>query len=428
MTDTWTRLRDGLAALGSAGELTPRSGRVGAALALLGPAADGDAELVLTRRHEGLAHHPGQIAFPGGRVEPGETVQQAALREAAEEVALEPTTVDVLGALPAFYIPPSRFWLQVVVGRWREPHPLVPAEAEVDKILHVRLATLREEPRWRMVRLSARGDSWAWDLPGGHLLWGATAMVTAVLLGLVDPGWSRGRTPSSLEPDREVRPWLFAGTTGPPRPPRLPGVPEVELSSLAVDPPATVDAHAVARAGILAATAVRQLLPSPGTARVIVLAGPGATGAVGVELAGALASSGVDVLVVSVDGGPPTATAPVDHSSERFSGRLPPGDLVVDALVGRGLRGALHGAALDAVLALRDVEVPVVAVDLPSGLHPSEGLVGDTVTADVTLALGVPAEGLFRPGLAPYIGDLYLVGAGGEGIDPLVRVVNERAA
>jgi hypothetical protein len=61
----------------------------------------------------------------------------------------------------------------------------------------------------------------------------------------------------------------------------------------------------------------------------------------------------------------------------------------------------------------------IVAVDLPSGISPQQGFVGDAVTADVTVSLGPPWAGVFLPGLAPFIGDLHAVGAGGE----LIRLV-----
>lgn len=191
-------LRGLLARVSQAGAPPPGMVRQAAALALLGPAIDGDRTLVYTRRRDDLRSHPGQVSFPGGRIDPGETVEQAALREAAEEVALDPATVTTLGRLPAFYIPPSRFWLTTVVARWDVPHPLTAAEAEVGEVLVVRLSTLLDERRWRGVRLRDRGWSWGWQLDPRHLLWGATGFATTALLDLLAPGWSGGRRPDEL--------------------------------------------------------------------------------------------------------------------------------------------------------------------------------------------------------------------------------------
>lgn len=199
--DAWARIP-------GAGDREPPAfrGRLGAALALLSDTA-GDIGLVYTRRREDLTNHPGQISFPGGRVEPGERVEEAAVREATEEIGLDPATVTVLGTLEAFYIPPSRFWLSTVVARWDRPHPLVPAEREVAEVLHVSSAMLVDPAAWRAVRLVARGGwSWAWQLDDRHLLWGATAIATAEVLDLCNPGWRRGVTAEDLAGTREVRP------------------------------------------------------------------------------------------------------------------------------------------------------------------------------------------------------------------------------
>lgn len=187
-------------------------GRQAAVLVLLSDAADrgGDAaddeavEVVYIRRCDHLDHHPGQIAFPGGRLDRGESVIDAALREAAEEVALEPETAELLGRLPALFVPPSGFWLQPVVARWRTPHPLVPAEDEVTEILRVPHGVLTDAANWRVVRLPNRGAGWAWTLAQGRLLWGATAAVTVTLLDVVEPGWRDGLDAESLGPVREV--------------------------------------------------------------------------------------------------------------------------------------------------------------------------------------------------------------------------------
>jgi 8-oxo-dGTP pyrophosphatase MutT (NUDIX family) len=231
--DAWSRIRGGLARQPPSLTASPCGGRLGAALALIGDVGDGDLELVYTRRRDDLANHAGQISFPGGRAELGERVEEAAVREAVEEIGLEPTTVTVLGRLPAFYIPPSRYWLQTVVARWKQPHPLMPAEAEVAEVLRVRASTLCDPDLWRVVRLPTAGWSWAWQLSSTHLLWGATAIVTVALLDMMNPGWRRGTQAADLAKRREARPWKLDTRAVPYLgSPRLPGVPEVPVDAV----------------------------------------------------------------------------------------------------------------------------------------------------------------------------------------------------
>lgn len=417
--DPWQRLRRALESLDPA-PVDAARGRVGAALALLSDPGDGDLEIVFTRRRDDLSHHPGQVSFPGGRVDTGESVADAALREAVEEVAVDPDTVELIGALPAGYIPPSRFWFQVVVGRWHAPHRLVPAEAEVAEVLTARLSRLRDAETWRVVRLSARGVSWAWQLDEHHLLWGATAMATSELLAILDPGWHRGLEPAALAPEREARPWVPARYHVPrPGPARLPGVEEVPLPAASPEPGGDLSAGAVRAAGAAVADAVGRL----GVHRVLVLAGAGGDGAVGLATARVLGGGGHDVEVV-LSAPPDTMRAPARRELDALEAsvagrRLPPADVLVDALVGRGLTGPLERSALEVVLAMRHHVAPVVSVDLPTGIDPADGLVGDCVAADVTVAIGGLSTGLLGPGLGPFVGDLYLAP-----LDrPLVRMV-----
>lgn len=434
--DVWTRLTR---ALGDQPRETlepPQGGRLAAVLVLLADTGrSGDPEVVYTRRRDDLATHPGQISFPGGRVDAGETVEQAALREAEEEVGLDRSSVELLGRLPAFYIPPSRFWVQPIVARWRAPHPLQPGEAEVAAVLRLPMSVLRDAAAWRVVRLPTVAHSWAWQLDDRNLLWGATALVTAALLGMIDPQWHGGADPATFGGEKEVRPWETPTRATPfGGPALLWGVAERSVTAVGVRDPAgeSPQASAVAAGGEAVAAAVARLGERTGSGRVLVLAGGGGTGAVGLDAARRLRDAGRDVYVV-LDRPPerlgPLAASgrdPVADVTGVFDGGLPDAHVVVDALVGTGLAGPLSGSALEMVLALRLHDVPVLAVDLPSGLDPTRGLVGECVPADVTVALGGPPPGVLQPGMGPFVGDLYVAGMTGAG-DPLVRLVPDIA-
>ena len=391
--DVIPTLTAALAALPEDTLVTPEADRVGAALVIVEPRDDGETTIVYTRRRDDLRSHPGQISFPGGRVDPGETVEQAAVREANEEVGLDPAGVELLGRLPAFYIPPSRFWLQAVVAYWRDPHALRAAEAEVAAVLHVPLSRLRSEEARRVVRLSSAGWSWAWDLGDGHLLWGATAILTTVILGLVDPGWNAGAAPADFA-HREVRPWereLRAVDLR--RAARIPAAAQIAAEALAqgAPAPASVTPDRRDRAAEAIADAVMAVAPE---GAVTVLVGTGGTGAVGEVAARKLRELGRSVEVSTPDGVTPEA--------------LSRAAVIVDALLGSGFQPPLRGAPARVISALRMHFKPVVSVDLPSGLDRTGGLVGEVVTADVTVALGGVAPGLLLPGLAPFVGDLYV--------------------
>lgn len=160
--------------------------RSAAGLLLLFP-IDDRPHLVLTVRSDRV-RHGGQVSLPGGVVEPGESVEQAALREAREEVAFSAADVRVLGALTPLDIPVSGFRLHPVVAALDRRPSLRPSDEEVARILEIPVSTLLD-PATVERRPMKRGDL-ELDVPAfvaqGAVVWGATAMVLAEFLALID--------------------------------------------------------------------------------------------------------------------------------------------------------------------------------------------------------------------------------------------------
>ena len=146
------------------------------------------AHIILTVRADGL-RHGGQVSLPGGVVDPGETFEQAALREAHEEVALPLEDVHVLGALTPLDIPVSGFRLHPIVAM-RASRPLLTAsDSEVARILEVSVDDLLDAGHF--VTTQRQRDGVSLTVPAFRIanveIWGATAMVLAEFLALL--GW-----------------------------------------------------------------------------------------------------------------------------------------------------------------------------------------------------------------------------------------------
>ena len=169
----------------AAGEY-PADTRTAAALLLLYPLGSGVA-VPLTVRGRGLARHAGQISLPGGAADPGETLAQAALREASEEIGVDPSSVRVLGELTPVHVIVSGFTLHPVVGVSEQRPDFIAAPHEVEEILEVSLDDLRDASRIRQgirIREGVAVEYPYFDLLG-HQVWGATAMVLGEFICLL---------------------------------------------------------------------------------------------------------------------------------------------------------------------------------------------------------------------------------------------------
>jgi 8-oxo-dGTP pyrophosphatase MutT (NUDIX family) len=199
-------VRSALAALGPARpsrrvvvQGLPSPGRSSAVLAPIydAPTADGSvgAHVVLTRRTWGLRTHSGEVSFPGGRVEDGESPVDGARREAKEEIGLDPSLVEIVGELDHLATVSSGAEIVPFVGALPGRPDTTPSPIEVEAVLHVSLAELLDPAIFREE---------IWTFPGGHdqpitffelvgdTVWGATASLLRQLLGIVTGTLGRG--------------------------------------------------------------------------------------------------------------------------------------------------------------------------------------------------------------------------------------------
>ncbi|GAA1570285.1 CoA pyrophosphatase [Dactylosporangium maewongense] len=163
--------------------------RQSAVLVLFGEQEESGPDILMLQRAATMRNHAGQPAFPGGAVDPTDADTIAcALREAEEEVGLDPASVEVITTLPTLWIPVSNFLVTPVVAWWRSPHLVGPADpAEVARVERLPIRDLVDPAN----RLRVRHPS-GWIGPAFRihdmLVWGFTAGVVSTLLEL--GGWA----------------------------------------------------------------------------------------------------------------------------------------------------------------------------------------------------------------------------------------------
>ena len=169
-------------------EVPDESTREAAVLVLFG-SRDDFGEVVIIERATHLKAHPGQPAFPGGRVEEGDlSLSQTALREAREEIGLDPNSVEILGELPQLWIPPSNFKVTPVLAWWHTPHELNQIDAnEVQAVHRISLNDLINPANRMRVRHQNGSFGPGFDV-ASMLIWGFTGGLISRLMDIA--GWA----------------------------------------------------------------------------------------------------------------------------------------------------------------------------------------------------------------------------------------------
>ena len=151
----------------------------GAVLILLYP-DEGKIKFPLTKRADYVGTHGGQLSFPGGKAEPGETMEQTAVREAEEEIGIHRSNIEIVGRLSDFFVIPSNFIVTPVIA-WQSVKPaFIPDPIEVERVLEGSVEALLRDDAIRVKEILAAR---IYKLTAPHfvfdneIVWGATAMM-----------------------------------------------------------------------------------------------------------------------------------------------------------------------------------------------------------------------------------------------------------
>ena len=141
-----------------------------------------DPGVILTQRPTTMRDHPGQVAFPGGKIDRGEEAIAAALREGHEELGMDPASVRVIGATDR-YQTGTGFDITPVLGVIPSDLPLVPHQREVESWFEAPLSLLMDERNWQQSSVSWKGaERQFYEMDyAGYRIWGVTAAICANL-------------------------------------------------------------------------------------------------------------------------------------------------------------------------------------------------------------------------------------------------------
>lgn len=166
-----------------------------------------DPYILVTERSHGLAKHPGQVSFPGGALEAFDHgPAAAALREAQEEIGLDPARVEVVGLLPPAPVPISGFMVTPVVGVTEDPGPLTPRAGEVEAVIRVPVRRLVDPANRTTSAIHRHGTTHRAPafLVDGTLIWGFTGILLDRILSRL--GWEEPWDQEASVDPREYQP------------------------------------------------------------------------------------------------------------------------------------------------------------------------------------------------------------------------------
>jgi 8-oxo-dGTP pyrophosphatase MutT (NUDIX family) len=177
--------------------MPPESGGRPSAVLMLFATGPQGPDVLLIERAASLRSHAGQPAFPGGALDPEDDGPvAAALREAEEEVGLDPASVEIIAELPALFIPVTGYVVTPVLAWWRAPHAVWPVDTgEVAAVVRVPVSELADPANRQRVRHPSGWVGPAFTV-GGLVVWGFTAGLLDRLLKL--GGWEQPWTPGPI--------------------------------------------------------------------------------------------------------------------------------------------------------------------------------------------------------------------------------------